>query len=69
VGEGVTVAIETPLMSWVNGRAASGIGTASGLGALGRGRACARAVPGVASWARGRRELARLRSRWGRGSV
>jgi hypothetical protein len=55
VGEGVTVVIETPLMSWVNGRAASGIGTTSGLGALGRGRACARG-----SW---RRELGTQTSR------
>jgi hypothetical protein len=35
-------------------------GARSALGV--QGRACARVVPGVASWARGRRELARLRS-------
>jgi hypothetical protein len=53
VGEGVTVAIETPLMSWVNGRAASGIRTTSGLGALDRGR-CTRgwSMQGHASFGR-----------------
>jgi hypothetical protein len=35
----ITVALEAPLMPWVNGRAASGIGTTSGLlGRLGRAR-------------------------------
>jgi hypothetical protein len=35
----ITVALEAPLMLWVNGRVASGIGTASGLlGQLGRAR-------------------------------
>jgi hypothetical protein len=51
----------------MDGRGGFRSGARSALGV--QGRACARAVPGVASWARGRRELARLRSRWGRGSV
>jgi hypothetical protein len=57
----ITVTLEAPLMSWVNGRADSSIGTASGLlGQLGR----ARQRPGGVGSHRGRAPGARCLGPW-----